>query len=123
MLATNSGLTQLERAVLEFICSAYPSDRAALEAQLATAILQSRENTGCGFFTRFTVDRSSSPPLTGERLRNGPELRIDGMKYGMGFILWLKQGYADCLEGYANGDDDTTALNFEAVAFEITNAT
>ncbi len=38
----------------------------------------------------------------------------------MGFILWLEQGYADCLEGFAYGDDSTKELMFEAVCFEIT---
>lgn len=37
----------------------------------------------------------------------------------MGFILWLKQGYADCLEGYAFGDDSTTELAFETVRFTM----
>ena len=90
-----------------------------MSAQLSRAILRSRENTGCGFFTRFDTDLNSSAPIGGERLRNGPTAKIDGMKYGMGFILWLEQGYADCLEGYAYGDDSTTELTFEAVRFEI----
>jgi len=109
----------LEQAVLEAICRAHPADRTAIEAQLATATFRSRENTGCGFFTRFATDRNSSAPIGGERLRNGPAAQIDGMKYGMGFILWLEQGYADCLEGYAYGDDGTTELTFDAVRFQI----
>ena len=112
--------TPLEQTVLGAICEAHPADRTALEAQLSTAALSSRENTGCGFFTRFATDRNSKAPIGGERLRNGPAAKIDGLKYGMGFILWLDQGYADCLEGYAYGDDSTTELRFEAVRFEIT---
>jgi hypothetical protein len=111
--------TQLEQAVLEAICRAHPADRTALEAQLATATFRSRENTGCGFFTRFTTNRASSAPIEGERLRNGPAAKIYGMKYGMGFILWLERGYADCLEGYAYGDDSTTELAFDEVRFEV----
>jgi len=115
--------TQLEQAVLEAICQAHPADQTALESQLSTATFRSRENTGCGFFTHFSVDRNSSRPIGGERLRNGPAAKIDGIKYGMGFILWLGQGYADCLEGYAYGDDRTTELMFETVRFEICNKT
>lgn len=37
----------------------------------------------------------------------------------MGFILWLKEGYADCLEGYAYGPDSTTELSWESVQFQI----
>ena len=112
--------TPLEQAVLEAICQAYPEDRTALKAQLSTATLRSRENTGCGFFTHFTVDHSSGASIGGGRLRDGPAAKVDGIKYGMGFILWLAQGYADCLEGYAYGPDSTRDTMFETVSFEIT---
>jgi len=119
MQSRQSIFNPLEQAVLEFIRREHPTDGSALEAQLLTATFRSRKNTGCGFFTLFAADRNSSAPIGGERLRNGPIAKIDGLKYGMGFILWLEQGYADCLEGYAYGDDSTTGLVFDAVHFEI----
>lgn len=112
-----SCFTPLEQAVLAAICEMHPSDRATLEAQLATATLSSRENTGAGFYTRFAVERASSA-LTGERSRAGPETKIDGLSHGMGFVLWLKEGYADCLEGYSYAES-TTGILLEAVGFEI----
>jgi hypothetical protein len=96
----------------------HSSDRAALEAQLSTATFVSRENTGAGFYTRFAVERASSAALTGERSRAGPETKIEGLSHGMGFILWLKEGYADCLEGYSYAEP-TTGIVLEAVGFEI----
>lgn len=110
--------TRLEQTVLTAICEMHSSDRATLEAQLATATLSSRENTGAGFYTRFAVERASSAALTGERSRAGPETKIDGLSYGMGFVLWLKEGYADCLEGYSYAES-TTDIILEAVGFEI----
>ena len=111
--------TPLERAVLDSICEMHPSDKSALNAQLSTAVLGRRENTGCGFFTYFAVDQLSTPPIGGRRLRDGPSAQIEGVNYGFGFILWLKEGYADCLEGYNWGDGDTTGLDLEAANFEI----
>jgi hypothetical protein len=113
-----SGFTALERAVLNEICDMHPADQAALRAQLLTATLRSRENTGAGFYTRFAVERSSSAALAGERSRVGPETKIDGLQHGMGFILWLKEGYADCLEGYSYGES-TGGITLEAINFEI----
>jgi len=113
-----ASFTPLERRVLDAICEKYPADRSALQAQIATAALD-RQNTGCGFFTYFFVDRSSSPPIRGERLRDGPAARIDGVKHGFGFILWLDDGYANCLEGYNWGEGNTVGLNLETVRFEI----
>jgi hypothetical protein len=113
-----SCFTPLEQTVLTAICEMYSSDQAALEAQLSTATLLSRENTGAGFYTRFAVERASIAALTGERLRAGPETKIDGLRHGMGFILWLKEGYADCLEGYSYAES-TTGIILGAVGFEI----
>src|SRR5260370_455301 len=96
----------------------FPADRAALEEQLSTEHILSRENTAAGFNTRFAVDRASSPAIGGMRLRNGPEAKIRGLEHGMGFILWLKEGYADCLEGYSYADS-TTGVVLEATSFEI----
>jgi hypothetical protein len=110
--------TLLERAVLTAICEMHSADRAVLEAQLSTATFLSRENTGAGFYTRFVVERATSAALAGERSRAGPEIKIDGLRHGMGFILWLKEGYADCLEGYSYAEP-TTSIVLEAVGFEI----
>lgn len=116
--SVGSHFTHLEQAVLRAICEAHPADQAALEGQLSTAIILSRENTGAGFYTRLVVERSSTKPIGGERLRHGPAVRIDGLEHGMGFILWLKEGYADCLEGYCYGES-TDMLALERVGFEI----
>jgi hypothetical protein len=118
MPAIRSDFTSLERAVLQAICKTYLADRAALEAQLSTATVLSRENTGAGFYTHFVVERASSDAIGGERLRSGPEARVDGLQHGMGFILWLKEGYADHLEGYCYGES-TARIVFERAGFVI----
>jgi hypothetical protein len=109
--------TPLERAVLDAICEADAADREALQAQFATATLRSRGNTGGGFFTHFDVDRSTSP-VGGARLRDGPVARIDGLQGWMGFILWLNEGFADCLEGYSY-EGSTAAVDLEAARFDL----
>jgi len=55
MLPLASDFTPLEQAVPCAICEEHSNDRAAIEAQLSTAKLRSRENTGAGFFTYFDV--------------------------------------------------------------------
>ena len=50
-------LTDLERTILSAICSQYPEQQEALERQVATAKVCSRENTGVGFFTRPWTSR------------------------------------------------------------------
>ena len=118
MSSTGPDFTPLERSVLRAICEKHLADGAALEAQLSTATVLSRENTGAGFYTRFAVERASYAAIGGERLRHGPAARVEGLAHGMGFILWLKEGYADQLEGYCYGET-TTGIAFERAGFEI----
>jgi hypothetical protein len=110
--------TPLELAVLRTICEMHPADRAALEAQLSTAILRGREITGAGFFARVEVGRDRSPRIGGERLRNGPEAKVDGLEYGMGSILWFQDGYASCLEGFSY-EESMMSIDLQSVQFEI----
>ena len=112
-----STFTPLEQAVIAAICGLYPQDRPALEAQLSTATMISRENNGRGFYIRFGVDHGSSATVRGPQRKDGPVAKIDGLKHGMGFIVWLKQGYASCLEGFGYGED-ISSLNLETVDFE-----
>ena len=118
MTATKTGFTPLEQAVIRMICEFYPDDRVLLEAQLATATTLSRKNTGGGFFTYFEVEQTSLAALGGRTLRDGPYAKIDGLMHGMGFILWLKDGYTNCLEGYSFADS-TIGINLEEAGFEL----
>jgi hypothetical protein len=118
MLRINDAFTHLERAVLAAICEVHPDDQTALEAQLSTATVSSRENNGHGFYTRFSVNHGLSAPVRGPQLKDGPVAKIDGLEHGMGFILWLKEGYACCLEGFGYGENIGT-LNLETIRFEV----
>jgi hypothetical protein len=119
MLSMGRGFTRLEESVFSAICEMYPSERSALEAQLGAAMFQSRENTRAGFFTNFQVPRDGLTALGGQRLRNGPGAKIAGIENGMSFILWFSGGYADCLEGYCYGAEDTSEISPDTVEFEI----
>ena len=113
--------TSLERAVLRAICEKYFEDGVALETQLSTATVISRENTGAGFYTQIVVQRDSVVSVGGERLRRGPAATVEGLERGMGFVLWLKEGFADCLEGYCY-DESTTGVEFDRVNFELSQS-
>ena len=110
--------TELEKAVLQHLCLRFPAEKATLTAQFAAATVRSRENTGVGFYTGFDVVRASLAPLTGERMRHGGWAKIDGLENAMEFILWLKDGYVDCLEG-ATVVDSTVGMDFAALTFEM----
>jgi hypothetical protein len=118
MLSIGPSFTPLERAVFRAIWTEHLTDRASLENQLATATFLSRTNTGVGFYTDFSVERIPSAILRGERMRHSPNARIDGLVRGMGFILWLNEGYANCLEGYTY-DESTAEIALDRTGFTI----
>ena len=115
---TDRQFTPLEHAVLKAVCEGNPSDRTALDAQLSSAIVHKRENTGAGFFTYFEVKRDPGGCISGEPRRSGPDANIEGLQRGMGFILWLNEGYASCLEGFSY-EESTTAIDYNTVSFEL----
>src|SRR5260370_26580120 len=119
-MAIGSTFKALEEDVMVAICEIYVDYREALDAQLTSAALAGRENTGAGCYTYFEVKRTV-PPIVEQSPLVGPEARIDGLKHGMGFILWLENGYAKCLEGYSY-DESTIGVDFEQISFKITES-
>jgi hypothetical protein len=109
--------TDLEKAALDDICRRIPAEESMLRAQLISAYSITRKNTGAGFFTDFKC-ADTAPRLEGDRLRDGGYAKVSGLEHPMGFILWLEDGRADCLEGFTI-DGDTTKINLETVPFEI----
>jgi predicted transcriptional regulator len=109
-------LTALEKAVLQKIASQCSEACELLYAQLTNLSVTDRRNTGAGFYTAFKVDSrcqivSVNSPI-GE-----VTAEVSGLDHGMGFLLWLKNGYINQLEGYSFEEDtsdiDWTNLNFE----------
>jgi hypothetical protein len=108
----------LEHAVLQEIAKRDAEVGPTLIKQLATANLVSTENTGAGCYTRFDVDRTRSVPLNCKGPLGQIWVEIEGFADPMTFLLWTKNGYADCLEG-ATSSDTTVGFDFDAAKFRI----
>jgi len=106
-----TGFTSLEIAVL----AAIGSSQNVLHALLDTANVTERENTGHGFYTSFSVDRRLPPVQMPHRQIDGPIAHMNNMGDGMimGFILWLDDGYPDCLEGFQYSDNQGNTVDLE----------
>ncbi|TPG21058.1 hypothetical protein EAH87_06925 [Sphingomonas koreensis] len=115
-----STFTPLERAALNAIVRETPEFRTALERQISSAKVQSRENTGGGFF----VDLEVHLDIEGVIGDKGPfgksvYIGVEGLEYGLGAILFVKDGRLSLLEGYAVGAEDTSSVDFTDVEFAI----
>jgi len=112
--------TALESAALLAISEQLdPGDRESFALQVAALTVRSRENTGAGFFTHFDVDNSSvTNPLPDLRSLS-VEAEVEGLSDGLGFILWVKEGRIDFLEGYTFGPDSTKELDLTTIKFKL----
>jgi hypothetical protein len=111
-------LTALEEAVLVEICRQQGADRPILERQLATATVTSRKNSGAGFFTYLAVDRTIAPVLNKARTVGDVVAIIDGFEQPLLLMLFMKDGYAEMLEGAAVVDS-TVGIDFSSVRFRF----
>jgi hypothetical protein len=115
-----ASLNALERAVVEALCTMHPEDESALRSQLSSVVVRHRTNTGAGFYSQLDVSGSVGAGAVhgAGRERNGPKASVQGIRHGMGFILWLDRGYASCLEGFSY-DESTAGIAFDVVSFAI----
>ena len=109
-------LTKLELAVLEDWISAHPED-AALQEQLVSAKVISRENSGVGYFTNIAANRSA-PPVKSIGPRSAAWVEIKGFEHPTGHVIWTAEGYIDCLEGFTI-EDSSVDLNWADVEFTV----
>jgi hypothetical protein len=114
-----TAFTELELAALRSIFSETPELAVGLERQLLVATVTERENSGGGFFTTiFVADHApgvSSPSVLGYET----QARVNGLKHGLGFVLFTQNGRLHLLEGFAWGSESTAALDLSALKFEI----
>jgi hypothetical protein len=110
--------TALEWAALREICRQQGEKSAVLEAQLATAMVIRRENSGAGLFTYLSVDRTTAPVTDSDRVLGNVAATIEGFKQPLLLMLFMKDGYADMLEG-ATIEDSTVAIDLASLRFRI----
>ena len=99
-------MTEFEKQVFEWIAD--KCDDPALEAQLRSVNVASRENTGVGCYSEFAVPDDT--PLTeagyGQRgPLTGPGFESPALKYGGGSLLWFEGGRAKTLEVFTYNDE------------------
>ena len=97
-----SDMTSLETAVMDELLSGTDEVIVSLRNQYNFAVVKSREMTKVGFFLYFDFIK----PIV--RLRNlnptsfgDVAADIDGLEFGAGFVLHVRSGALDFLEGYS----------------------
>jgi hypothetical protein len=98
---TVEALSDFEQAVLEKLLAGDHPVLGVLRAQAHAGQLASREYTGAGFFLSFDVPLDA-PALATKDFRFGDvNAAVDGLQYGAGFVVFVRGGRLDTLEGYS----------------------
>jgi hypothetical protein len=95
-------LNSLQKAVLVNLLAGDHPVLAALRAQAERAQLVSRRYTGVGFFCDFTVPLDVPPVKDHLNFELGDVYgEIAGLQHGAGFVLFVRSGYLNLLEGFS----------------------
>lgn len=98
-----------------------PEIALALDEQLRDVVVCSRENTGAGFFTIMRPANAKTLIPQTHAIGN-IFAKLAGMREPMTFVLFIKDGIIDTLEG-ASIDESTLAVDFSVVKFEMIKST
>ena len=95
-------LSDLEQAVLDKLLAGSDPVLQVLREQAEHARLASRKLTGAGFFCTFEVPVGVRSLTTHRDFHFGDvNAHIDGLRYGAGFVLRVRDGVLTTLEGYS----------------------
>jgi hypothetical protein len=98
---------QLDRAVLEFMLNRNGAVYSQLRDQIPLLKSAGREMSGVGYFAYFRPSGEAKPASD----RINIEISDVGgttpdLKHGVGFILFVRDGLIEMLEGFTVGDED-----------------
>jgi len=95
-------LNDFEKAVLAKLLYGDHPLLAEIRSQAEKARLISRTNTGTGFYCKFMVPSDVAPLTYHKDFHFGDVVaKIEGLEYGAGFVIFIRNGRLDTLEGYS----------------------
>src|SRR6476659_7553168 len=99
-------LTPFEREAIATIVAGDHPVFLGLRNQLARCQVAKRDFTGVGFFSTLTVasDIPSVPVRRRLYLGNAVDVTMDGVRDGVGLVLFVEDGRLDLLEGFTYDD-------------------
>lgn len=95
---------EFENELLAAITSGSSPGLERLKKQFDNAAVESREMTGVGFFVHYNVAKSRVAPFTKDFIFGDIDIKVDGLDFGAGVVIFIKDGYITCMECYAFGD-------------------
>jgi hypothetical protein len=98
--------TDFEKELMDKLLDGDDIVLAILRKQFQDSSIKFRKDTGVGFYLTFYIPNDLPPifdevPLCKPNFCFGDvKAHIQGLRNGAGFLIWVKNGYLDQLEGY-----------------------
>jgi len=92
---------EFEKKVMEMLLAGEEEVFVRMREQYSLATIASREFTGAGFFTHFSISGYEDLCLDRKTISFGDvDGQVDGQDGAVGFVLFVRDGYISMLEGY-----------------------
>ena len=103
---------QLESSAMKRIIAEDSTMSVILEKQYKSSKVLSREFSGFGFFTNFEIiDKSLKLPDNQNFELGNVQLKLEGLKLGAGFVLFIRNGLIKTLECYTYDEPWPAIIN------------
>ncbi len=92
---------EFEKKVMDKLLFGNDPNLEKLRIQYSNARIETREFSGVGFFTNFSVADDAQKIVGKQNLQiSDLSAELENVKNGVGFILFISDGYLKCLEGF-----------------------
>jgi hypothetical protein len=96
---------ELEKKIMEMLLTNEHSVAKILKHQYEHSEIKSRKFSGAGFFTKFKIENGIDVAPKKNFEIGGVSADVGDNKGVLGFLLFIRDGYLDWLEGYTMGID------------------
>ena len=105
-MEVSKAFLELEKEVMIKLLDGTDDILKVFREQYYRALVKKREFSGMGFFTLFEIPEDAPLSEPAMSIQLGDVVgQLDGVKNGIGFVLFLKNGFIQMLEGYTYGDE------------------
>ena len=118
--AAPSELTALAKRLMPELLAGEHSSLSTLRAQYQVARIDRVELTGAGFYIHFRVPSAAVRVSPGDFQGGDASIQVEGLKHGMGCVLFVRSGRVAFLEGFTYEEEWPT--DFRVVAVEDVHA-
>src|SRR5688572_22981497 len=97
-------MTSLVRALMPLLLAGDDELSRTLRIQYARSRIASIDLTGVGFFADFDIDKAAPRAVPAELAGGSVDIELEGVRYGAGCLIFVRDGLLQFLEGYTYDD-------------------